>query len=368
MRLGTKLRRVVTLSTATNKLRQTGIADYERKFRVAIQDCKSITALLDKIQEASAQHLKVYEAVSTSLVLQLLAGFFHCLDQTSLTHQSPICALQLSEAVGEWMVHPEKKEKQKMKEAPMKTVGKKDGESQTSLDSVSSEEDPPVVQELTEIENISKYVDVSVASYTQKYETDVKIPIKLYENQVTTVLKTMILRARESLNHLEHYESKVFSLQSQLEKLQKVQANATAIEKCSCKLERNQDKLNSAQNVYDGYMIGLEQCSQKLDQMAADIWPLMKSVLSVEKSYTREQMETVQSKLMEVVTELTETSSVTMPSLESIMSETMTKVQPANYCTKDVERADLEETQDTIEKSCPYSDSEDSVYLTEDEV
>ena len=72
MRLGTKLRRVVTLSTATNKLRQMSIADYERKFRVAIQDCKSITALLDKIQEASTQHLKVYGAVRRMVLTVLL--------------------------------------------------------------------------------------------------------------------------------------------------------------------------------------------------------------------------------------------------------------------------------------------------------
>ena len=269
------------------------------------------------------------------------------------------------------MAHPVKNEnKPKMTEAPKKTVSKEEkGESQTSLDSATPEgvEHVVPVEELTEIENISKYVNLSAASYTQEYEKDVKTPIKAYQNQVAAVLKTMILQARQSLNHLEHYESKVFSLQSQLEKLQKGQPNAAAIEKCSCKLGRNQDKLNSAQNVYNGYMIGLEQCSRKLDQMAVDIWPLMQSLLCVEKSYTRDQMATVQSKLMGMVAQFIETSSATMPSLESIMSETTTKVQPANYSTKDLERVDVEETQDTVEQSYLYSDSDDSVYLTEEE-
>lgn len=63
MRIASKLRRAVTVSTAARKLRQAALTNYERKFRTMVLKCKTIVALLEKVRLTSTQHMKVYAAV-----------------------------------------------------------------------------------------------------------------------------------------------------------------------------------------------------------------------------------------------------------------------------------------------------------------
>lgn len=65
MRLGTKIRRVVTLSTEARRVRHQEIEALERHFRGVLVKMKSIVTLVDKVESASLKHTKSYQEVSS---------------------------------------------------------------------------------------------------------------------------------------------------------------------------------------------------------------------------------------------------------------------------------------------------------------
>lgn len=170
----------------------------------------------------------------------------------------------------------------------------------------------------------------SVKSYNADYKAQVQTPLTEWQKQVTTVLRTMISKTHEARDHLDHYEMKLVTVENQHTKLAASSSSTPdALEQATLKVSRNQTKLAAAQAAYDECVAGLEQCSRTVDQAAADIWPLIQKVLSLEQSYTGTQLVTVQGRLTALVNDLHAVASdrEPTPSLQEILTLTMSNVE-----------------------------------------
>lgn len=244
----------------------------------------------------------------------------------------------MAESVAVWSAHPGTVPKRKsIKTKPLsqrkllKNKKKTGGEAGAPQPVEPEQVSPPPPQDLSESEKIVATVKENVTWYKKEYKVSVKTPLTEFQTETANVLKAMLAKTRQSRDHLEHYERKVLSLKTQLSKLRdSPKATAAAIEKSMLKVARNQSKLDVAVTNHRECMAGLEKCSQKLDHVAAQIWPLMMSLLTLEGSFTKNNIVAVQNRLSGDISSVVTQSEGgdVLPSLKDIMSATIAKVEP----------------------------------------